>query len=633
MLRLATHLPLAAILLVAALLRLWNISQNGYGREYYAAAVRGMLDSWHNVFFNSFDPGGFVTLDKPPLAIWVQALSAKLFGFSGFTVLLPQVIEGVGAVLLVYLIVARAFGNRAALLAALFLAVTPASVAIDRSNNTDSLLIVVLLLAVWLAMRAAESGRLLHLCGAMALIGIGFNVKMAVALIFAPTIALAYFAFNRTLSFPRHVAHQTIAGILLVVVALSWVTAFDLTPPDKRPYVGSTKNNSMRELVLKHNGTDRFTHVDATSANDAKTEAPRPVLYDQSPTGPLRLFRPLQAGQAAWLLPLAIAGILLGWFAREQIRERRIAITIWTGWLASYWGVFSAAGGPFHTYYLSALAPPLAALAGICASEAWARYKNHAPPQFLVAALIVVTALWQGWIAWGEAGTNMPAWLLAITIGAACLALITALIFLSGVPRRYAAFACLPVAALITLPLVTALSVVLVRPNVAAPVATLNAYRHSETADVLRAPPARRDAAREKLVTFLKARHGNEKFLVAVENAFLAGPIIIAGGEPVMTLGGYLGTDPILTPETLAQAVERGNVRFVMIGGFSLTKRDQPHEIALREWVQKNGTPVDASLWSAATQRAGKTYQVRLGGVLVEMTYPVLFDLRAKSAR
>jgi 4-amino-4-deoxy-L-arabinose transferase-like glycosyltransferase len=627
--RAAAYLPIGAILVLAAALRTFRISENGFGREYYAAAVRGMIENWQNAFFNSFDPGGFVTLDKPPLAIWMQALSAKLLGFSEFAVLLPQVIEGLAAVLLVYLIMARAFERRAALLAALFLALAPGSVAIDRSNNTDSLLIVVLLFAAWLAMRAAESGRLRYLVGAMALIGIGFNVKMAAALIFAPTIALVYFAFNRQISLPRHVLHQAAAGVLLVAVALSWVTAFDLTPPDRRPYAGSTKNNSMLELVLKHNGADRFTHFEPVSTNNE----PRPMLYDESPTGPYRMFRPLQAGQAAWLLPLALAGILFGFFAREKIRERRIAIAIWSGWFASYWIVFSAAGGPFHTYYLAALAPPIAALAGIGVSEAWSRYRNGEARRLLIPALIALTMLWQAWIAYGQAGASAPPWLLVTALAAALFAVLAAILFLTDIPRRHPALGTLPLVALLALPAAAALSVVLIRPNVAAPVATLGAYGEKETFDVTRANPRRRDFARNKMVAFLKERHGSEKFLVAVENAFLAAPIIIASGDAVMTLGGYLGTDPILTPETLAERALRGEVRFVLVGGFSLTKRNQPNEIALREWVQKNATRVDPALWSIAPQNAGKVFRVRLGGVLTEMTYPELYDLRAKSAQ
>ena len=140
-------LGLAAIIGLAVALRCWRLAQNGFGNEYYSAGVRSMLESWHNFFFNSFDPAGFVSLDKPPVAFWIQAASARLFGFSGLSLLLPQAIEGVAAILLLFHLVRRRFGAPAGLLAALFLALTPVSVAVDRSTNTESCLVLVLLLS------------------------------------------------------------------------------------------------------------------------------------------------------------------------------------------------------------------------------------------------------------------------------------------------------------------------------------------------------------------------------------------------------------------------------------------------------------------------------------------------------
>lgn len=630
MLRAFFHLPIAAILALAAAFRLWNLSENGYGREYYAAAVRGMLQSWHNVFFNSFDPGGFVTLDKPPVAIWVQALFAKLFGFSALNALLPQVILGLAAVLLVFLLVRRTFGERTALLAALLMAVTPASVAVDRSNNTESCLIVVLLLAAWFAMRAAENGRLRDLCGAMLMLGIGFNVKMAAALILAPAIALSFFLFNRQIPLARHFKFQAIAGLLMIAVSLSWVTAFDLVPADKRPYAGSTKHNSMLELALLHNGAARFTQPNPVTI--AQPDKPRPVLYDESPTGPLRLFRALQAGQAAWLLPFALAGIIFGFFSHKKNRARGIAIAIWGGWLASYWIVFSAAGGPFHTYYLATLAPPLAALAAIGASEIWHRYSRNRSPHWLAPVAIVLVILWQVWIFCGQTQFAAPNWLNVLAAISALLALVSVAAFAGKWARIYPALAAL-CASLLVLPVIGALSVVLIRPNVAAPVATLGTFSEDRALDALRVNPRRAEPAREKLIAFLNEEHGSEKFLVAVENALLAGPLIIATGAPVMALGGYLGTDPILTPEKLAALAQSGALRFVMIGGFTLTARNTPDEIALREWIQKHAAPVDPQRWSLNPARAGKRFRLRVGGVMTEMTFPELYDLRAKPER
>src|SRR5262245_12261559 len=240
-------LGLVAVLVTAAALRLWRLEQNGFGNEYHTAGVRSMSLSWHNFLYNAFDPAGFISIDKPPVALWIQVASVKLFGFHALSVLIPQALEGVAAVGLLYHLVARRLGAAAGLLAALFLALTPVSVAIDRSSNTDSCLVLVLLLAAWALTLAAERGSLALLALAMALVGLGFNVKMLAAFVVLPTFALVYFV-GAALPWRRRVLHLAAAGVVLAVVSLSWVLAFDLTPPERRPYAGTTNKNSMLEI-------------------------------------------------------------------------------------------------------------------------------------------------------------------------------------------------------------------------------------------------------------------------------------------------------------------------------------------------------------------------------------------------
>jgi len=214
-------LCLAGVVLLALALRLWALDQNGYGNEYYSAGVRSMLTSWHNLFYNAFDPAGFVSLDKPPVAFWIQAASAKLFGFSGLSVLLPQVVERVAASILLFHLVRLRFGAAAALLAALFFAVTPVSVAVDRSTNTESCLVLTMLVAAWPLTRAAERGSLALLALALALLGIAFNVKMLAALVVLPAFLLVY-ALGAPLALRQRSMHLLGALAVLGVVALSW---------------------------------------------------------------------------------------------------------------------------------------------------------------------------------------------------------------------------------------------------------------------------------------------------------------------------------------------------------------------------------------------------------------------------
>jgi 4-amino-4-deoxy-L-arabinose transferase-like glycosyltransferase len=218
-----------AVVALAALLRLWRLDQNGFDNEYYAAAVRSMAAGWPTFFYNAFDPAGFVSVDKPPLALWIQVASVKLLCFRPLAVLLPQVLEGVAAVAITARLARRHWGPWAGALAGLFLAVTPIAVAVDRSGNTDTGLVLVLLLAAWALLVAAERGRRAVVLLAMALIGLGFNVKMLAAFVVLPTFALVYW-LGAARPWRRRLVDLALAGVVLATVALPWTIAYDLTP-------------------------------------------------------------------------------------------------------------------------------------------------------------------------------------------------------------------------------------------------------------------------------------------------------------------------------------------------------------------------------------------------------------------
>ena len=341
---------LALVLLLAAALRLWRLEANGFGTEYYAAGVRSALQGAWLFFYNAFDPAGFLSLDKPPVVFWIQTAFAGLLGFSGWSIHLPQALAGTASVAILHRLVRRPFGAAAAAIAALTLALMPIAVAVDRSNNTDSWLTFFLLLAAWLALR----GRGLSLVLAMAMLGVAFNVKMLAALVCGPAL-LAGWWLAGTLGWRQRLGWMAAAGVTLAIVSLSWPVAFDLTPKDRRPYAGSTQGNSMLELVVLHNGLERFTRNRLPTPTPQQAPVTGVELYDAVPVGPLRLATPALAAQVAWLLPLALIGLFL---VRRRDRLDP-SLALWGVWLVTYGIVFSAAGGIFHLYYLSALAPPV----------------------------------------------------------------------------------------------------------------------------------------------------------------------------------------------------------------------------------------------------------------------------------
>src|SRR6266436_9104711 len=251
------RLALGGIMLISIFMNFYQLGQNGFGNLYYAAGVRSMLDNWHNFFFVSYDPGGFVTIDKPPLGFWLQVASAKLFGFTPFSVFLPQAIAGVLSVLLLYYLVRRHFGVVAGLLAALALAISPISVLTNRNNTIDSTLVLVMLLGAWAVLRAAERGKLRWLLLCAVFVGLGFNIKMLEAYLVVPAYGLLYL-----LAAPRRIwvriGHLALAALLMLTISLSWAVAVDLTPAASRPYVGSSQNNSEISLALGYNGIQRL---------------------------------------------------------------------------------------------------------------------------------------------------------------------------------------------------------------------------------------------------------------------------------------------------------------------------------------------------------------------------------------
>ncbi len=545
------------VLVIAAVLRLWRLQDNGWGTAYYAAGVRSMLQGGWLFFYNAFDPAGFISLDKPPVAFWIQTAFASALGYDGWAIHLPQALAGIASVALLYRLVRRPFGVPAGFSAALLLAVMPIAVAVDRSNNTDSWLVFFLLLAAAAALR----GRGLSLVVSMALLGIAFNVKMLAALVCGPAL-LAGWLLAGTLDWRRRLSWMMAAGAALAVVSLAWAVAVDLTPADSRPYAGGSRDNSMLELIVMHNGLERFVHAPAAP--------PGLQAYDAVPVGPLRLAHPSLASQVAWTLPLAVLGALLGW------RRRRASVALWSVWALAYGIVFSAGGGIFHAYYLSALPPPLAALAGIGVIELWRRGSDH------LALGLGLTALWQGYIAGATLGWAST-WL-----GFPLVGLLAALAALWRAKRPPALIGAV---ALLVLPTLWALSAVLSPGNLMLPSASLARWLGIDDG---RGPllsrsyrPLTDDA---RLQAFLRDHRGRARFLAAAPNALLAAPLIIHTGEPVMAFGGFLGNDPVMTVEDFAKRVEQGEVRFVVLGSGRRT-RD------FERWVRAHGTPVDPGLW------------------------------------
>jgi 4-amino-4-deoxy-L-arabinose transferase-like glycosyltransferase len=363
---------LLGLIALAAVLDLWALDRNGYANTYYSAAVRSMTQSWHAFLYGSFDAAGVMTADKPPLALWIQAASARVFGFSSWSLLAPQALMGVATVALVYDIARRRFGRPAGFVAGLVLALTPATVAIFRHNNPDALLVLCVTAAVWALVRGLEDGRTRWLAVSGICVGLGFEAKMGAALLVVPALAAAWLwvAPRGRLAAVRQLAA---GGAAMTVVGLAWPVLVWLTPASGRPWVAGTSDNSVWSLIFGYNGLGRLLGQDGGPGGGAGgpgggAGGPGGAgngLFGGQP-GALRLFNEALGGQAAWLLGFAVVSGLAV-LAATGLRRADPR----TGWIVAVGGTFaitavafSQAHGIFHPYYVSELAPFTALLTG-----------------------------------------------------------------------------------------------------------------------------------------------------------------------------------------------------------------------------------------------------------------------------
>lgn len=659
---LAQIMALAGILLLALGLRLWGLEQNGWGAEYYTAAVRSMSINLHNFFYNAFDPAGFISLDKPPLALWPQVAGVKLLGFRPLAVLLPQVLEGVASVWVLHRLTRPLLGAGVALLAALFLAITPVWVAVNRTNNMDSCLVLVLLLAAWALLKAVKGGGRPWLWGSMALVGLAFNVKMLAAFVVLPAFFLVY-ALAAPPPWRRRLLDLCLAGLLVLALSLPWALAVELTPPERRPYVGSSTNNTMLELILGHNALGRFVALgrapgapvpgpaprlaedeglspQAGVGGDARSRVTRMAqrLFVRTPPGPLRLAQGQLAGQVAWLLPVALLAVALGarrgWL-RRPLPPQGLALVFWLGWTATYAALYSYLGGIFHFYYLATLAPALAVLAALGLGELWNLWRAETWRAWLLPAALLLTAAWQlhveagalGW-PWADLAGRPGEWLVWPHRGlvGASLAAVAGLagawlwrsrgrarVWLSGGAMA------LGLAGLLLLPLAWALSSVLLPGHGVLPSADAYRFTRAYPPAAIRSGLKERQAAHTAaLIAFLQANHGGERYLLTTSTSQVAAPIIIRTGQPVLVRGGFHGLDPALDPAALERLVNQRQVRFAMLGDVAGVSRRMGAERAgrpLAEWIKAHGQALDPALWRGTSQAGG----------------PALYDLRPEA--
>jgi 4-amino-4-deoxy-L-arabinose transferase-like glycosyltransferase len=377
------------LLAATAALYLVGLGRSGWANAFYSAAVEAGTKSWKAFFFGSFDSSNFITVDKPPAALWVMELSARIFGLNAWSILVPQALEGVATVAVLYATVRRWFGARAGLVAGAVLALTPVAALIFRFNNPDALLALLLMGAAYALVRALEDGRTRWFVLIGLLVGTGFITKMMQALFIVPTVGVVYLLAGPP-KLARRITQLAIGGVTLLVASLWWVVAVELTPASERPYVGGSTDNNLFNLIFGYNGFGRLTGSETGS-----------TASQWGPTGWDRMFFSSFGGQISWLIPAAfvlLAGSAMlvrrrGWRGRGRLDRERAALILFGSWLFISEAILSFGKGIIHPYYSVALAAPIGGLVAVGSTIAWRR-RHELTARLTLAVALAGSAVW-----------------------------------------------------------------------------------------------------------------------------------------------------------------------------------------------------------------------------------------------
>ena len=565
------ELPALVSLLVAtAILYLWGLGSLGWANNYYAAAVQAGSQDWKAWLFGSLDPGNAITVDKPPVSLWVMVASARLFGFSPFSMLLPQALMGVGTVALVHVTVRRCSGPAAGLIAAAVMVLTPVAAVMFRYNNPDALLVLLLTAAAYFMVRAIDSGSTRWIALAGTAVGFAFLTKMLQAALVLPAFAAVFLLAAPGQLWKR--LWQLMIGAAATVVSGGWLLALvSLWPADSRPYIGGSTDNSLLQLALGYNGMQRV-------AGDAGPGGGNnPMFGGQSGIG--RLFSQSMGTEISWLLPAALIGLVAGvWFTARTLRTGRVRahLLLWGGWLLVSGAVFSFMTGIIHPYYTVALAPAIAALIGISVRELW-RGRDFRSARAVLATMCATTGVW-AFILLDRTPAWLPAlrWVLVIgSIGTAAVIAVgahrlgrptvivaaTALLFGLGAPAAY----------------------------------SVDTVANSHHGPIPSAGPANSasgpgpefeqtdNVELEKMLTKTDTR-----WAAAAVGSMTTDGLQLESGAPIMAIGGFSGSDNSPTLQQFQQYVAEHQVRYFIARKMAGPQHSGGSASQISAWVQKH---------------------------------------------
>ncbi|MFC8820736.1 ArnT family glycosyltransferase [Streptomyces rochei] len=652
---------LLAILVLAAGLYSWNLSGAGLN-SYYSAAVLSGTESWKAWFFGSLDAGNFLTVDKPPFALMVMGLSCRLLGYGTWQMMLPLILAALATIWVLHSCVKRVWGHGAAAIAALVLALTPITVAINRDNNPDTLLVFLMVGGATLGLRAVRDGRLPPLLGSAVCFGLAFNTKMLQGYIALPAVFVVYL-YATDLGWAKRIRNLVLAAVALAVASFWWAAAVSLVPASERPYIGGSTDGTAWDLITGYNGLGRIFGGDGNMGGGGGGGG-----GFSGTAGIGRMFNDVLGGQISWLLPFAGIALVAGLVLRGRAPRTdltRAALVLWGGWTVLHQLTFSMAEGTMHPYYTTALAPGIAALCGGGGVMLLRAFRADRRWVWVLPLALGVTGVWAVVLLRRASGWN--SWLWPTIAVVMALAIAGLLVFRSGRRLRLLAVSvAAAVVAGVAGPAAYAWSVPsgsgggMGGTNPTAGPSTgggmggpgggggqppqggrggPSAGTPPSGGDNGRAAPGGADGttgtppsgdlggaggfgeggglgggfgggggmggggtgggASTELVAYLKKHQDGAKWLLAVSGSQSAAQLILAGGEPVISMWGWSGSDNAMTLTRLKELVKKGELHYVQVGGGMGGGSGAGSEVT--QWVREHGTAVEASAYGASS--------------------------------
>ena len=355
---------LLIVLVLNSILYFWNLGINGWANAYYSAAVQAGSMDWKSFFFGSLDWGNSITVDKPPLSLWIMGISVRVFGLSPESIMAPQAAMGVLTTYLIYCVLRRNYSGLAALSAAAVFFTTPIITLLSRYNNPDPLMLLLMVGATYLVVLAVEKTNARLVLWAGFLLGLAFMTKQLQALLVLPAVAAAI-SISYKSSLWRRLRVGLIGFGVMITSGLAWMLVVELIPVSARPFIGGSPTNSILQLTLGYNGIDRII----SKEEDPTIQLlPADFRSQESDAGIFRLFNANFSQEASWLLIVALLAcfvIATKWRSVAASRGRLATSIISVGWFLTTYFLLSFMGNGIHTYYSATLVPPLALVIGI----------------------------------------------------------------------------------------------------------------------------------------------------------------------------------------------------------------------------------------------------------------------------